>query len=728
MRLFSLAKSLNFRSFSNFCLAVLLTIPIQGKLSSAQAANSENPLFTQPRDRITNYVDDEQRITLIGNRHPLATAENDAGPVAPDYRMDRMVLTLLPDAAQETALQQLLEEQQNPESPYYHRWLSPQQYGESFGVSDSDAAQVTDWLRAHGMEVEEIAGGRRAIVFSGTAEQVESAFHTQIHAYKVAGEIHHANDDEPQIPTAFSGVVGGVVSLHDFRAQPMHNGARLPAPQFTSGENYYLAPGDFSTIYNLNPAYQQKIVGSGQSIAIVARSNINMSDVARFRSSFGLPANNPQIILNGTNPGIWNFSEETEADLDVEWAGAVAKGAGIKFVVSKPTNSTDGSYLSAQYIVSHDVAPILTMSFGLCEAELGASGNTFINSLWEQAAAEGITVLVSAGDSGAADCDSASSTRATHGRAVNGLCSTPYSTCVGGTEFNDTARPSLYWSSKNASGTQSSALSYIPEITWNESISGLWAGGGGASMIYRKPAWQDSAGVPADGKRDVPDVSLSSAGHDGYLIYQDGELYVVGGTSAAAPSFAGIMALVLQSERAKQGNANPVFYALAGKQLAGGAAVFHDVVHGNNSVPGQTGFNAAAAYDQATGLGSVDGSVLVGHWNDATIGSPALRITPSTSAVPISAGSNVSIILSVDRSGGFSAPVEFSLSGLPSGMSATFAPATLPAPGSGVSRLRVGATSSVKPGTYNATVSASAGSTKQQIPLSIVFSRSAAIR
>src|SRR5579872_3314943 len=729
MRFVCSAKSVNFCSFSIFFLTVLLTISVQSRSSEAQVpSTANNPLLTQPRDRITKYVDDERRVTLAGNRHPLATSQNDAGAVGPDYRMDRMVLTLLPDATQESALAQLLDEQQNPESPYYHRWLTPQQYAENFGVSETDVAQVTEWLEMHGMDVEEISGGRRAIVFSGTAAQVESAFHTQIHTYKVGGEIHHANSSDPQIPKAFSGVVGGVVSLHDFRAQPMHNGARLPTPEFTSGGSYYLAPADFATIYNLNPAYQQGIVGSGQSIAIVARSNINLSDVIQFRSFFGLPANNPQIIINGTDPGIWNSGEETEADLDVEWVGAAARGAAIKFVVSKSTNSTDGTYLSAQYIVSHDIAPIVTMSFGLCEASLGSSANAFISSLWQQAAAEGITVFVSAGDSGAAGCDSPSTTRATHGRAVNGLCSTPYSICVGGTEFNDTAHPSLYWSSKNAGSTESSALSYIPETTWNESGSGgLWAGGGGASTTYSKPAWQSGPGVPADGRRDVPDVSLASAGHDGYLIYQDSQLYVVGGTSAASPSFAGIMALVLQGEAARQGNANPFFYTLATKQAAGGAAIFHDVTAGNNSVPGQTGFNAATGYDQATGLGSVDASILVSHWNDAT-SAPGFRVTPSTSSVTISPGSSISVVLAVAVSGGFNAPVAFSLSGLPSGISATFAPVKIAAPGSGSSTLKFSAASAVKAGTYNLAVSASSGSTKQEIPLSIVCSRPVAKR
>src|ERR1039458_8255885 len=514
-------------------------------------------------------------VTLHGNMHPLALAQYDAGAVAPDYPMEHMLLTLLPDATQQDALNQLVDGQHNPESPYYHQWLTPEQYGERFGVSDADVAQVTGWLQGHGMEVEEITAGRRSIVFSGIAAQVQQAFHTQIHTYKIGEEFHHANAKDPEIPAALVQVVGGVVSLHDFHSEPMHGLVRKPSPDFTSGGSHYLAPADFATIYNLAPIYQQAINGSGQSVAIVARSNIKLADVRQFRTFFGLPANDPQIIVNGADPGIWNSNEETEADLDVEWSGAVAKNATIKFVVSKSTNSSDGVDLSAQYIVNHNLAPVMSASFGLCEASLGSSGNGFLNSLWQQAAAQGITVFVSSGDNGAAGCDSASASSATHGRGVNGLCSTPYSGCVGGNEFNDTSNPTLYWSSTNVTGTQASALSYIPEVAWNESGpgKGLWASGGGASSVYGKPSWQAGTGVPADGRRDVPDVSLSSAGHDGYLIYQEGGLYVVGGTSAASPSFAGVMALVVQHTAARQGNANTAFYSLASKQRAGGRSI-----------------------------------------------------------------------------------------------------------------------------------------------------------
>jgi pseudomonalisin len=708
------------RPFSFLVVTIFLTLLSQDIPARAQPpADPPNPLFSQPQDRITTFIDDEQRIVLSGNRHPLAIAQYDAGAVSPTYRMDGMVLTLLPDAAQQDALEQLLDAQHNPESPYFHQWLTPEQYGERFGVSESDAAQVTAWLQAHGMEVAEVTPGLGSVVFSGSAEQVESAFHTQIHTYKIGNEVHHANANDPEIPAAFAGVVGGVVSLHDFRSAPMNNGARIPIPDFTSGGTYYLAPADFATIYDLTPLYQQSINGSGQSVAIVARSNINIADVRQFRTSFGLPANDPQIIVNGADPGILGSGEETEADLDVEWSGAVARNAAIKFVVSKSTNSSDGVYLSAQYIVGHNLAPVMSMSFSLCEAALGSSGNSFINSLWQQAAAQGITVFVSSGDSGAAGCDSASASRATQGRAVNGLCSTPYSVCVGGTEFNDTSNPSLYWSRTNASGTQSSAVSYIPEVAWNESSAGgLWATGGGMSAIYAKPSWQTGSGVPADGKRDVPDVSLTSAGHDGYLIYQNGGLYVVGGTSPAAPSFAGAMALVVQNSAARQGNANTAFYSLATRQRAGGASVFHDITSGNNSVPGQTGFAATTGYDQATGLGSIDGLVLVSHWSDAT-STPAFHAAASASSLTVKNGSNNSITLTVTVSGGFNAPVAFSVTGLPSAVSATFTHASLAAPGSGTSVLKLSAASGAKAGSYSATVSATSGTTKQQIPLAV---------
>jgi subtilase family serine protease len=725
------AASLDRRAFSFLTLTILFSLLSLNLPARAQSpSDPPSPLLAQSRfvqvsDRITSFIDDDQRVTLHGNVHPLALAQYDAGAVAPDFLMEHMLLTLLPDATQQDALDQLVDAQNNLESPYYHQWLTPEQYGERFGVSDADTAQIAGWLQEHGMEVEEVAAGRRSIIFSGTAAEVQEIFHTSIHTYKVSGEVHHANIKDPEIPAALVQVVGGVVSLHDFHSAPTHSLVRKPSPDFSSGGANYLAPADFATIYDLGPLYQQAINGSGQSIAIVARSNIKIADARQFRTFFGLPANDPQIIVNGTDPGIWSSGEETEADLDVEWSGAVARNASIKFVVSKSTNASDGVDLSAQYIVNHNLAPVMSTSFGLCEASLGSSGNSFLNSLWQQAAAEGITVFVSSGDSGAAGCDSASAAAATHGRGVNGLCSTPYSVCVGGTELNDVSNPTRYWASSSSPGTQASALSYIPEVVWNVSGpgQGLWAGGGGASVLYTKPSWQAGTGVPADGKRDVPDVALTAAGHDGYLIYQEGELYVVGGTSAASPSFAGVMALVVQNTAARQGNANGAFYSLASKQRAGGASVFHDTTVCNNSVPGQTGFNATVGYDQASGLGSIDGSILVNHWGDASPAVPAFHAALSASSLSVTAGSNHSIAVTVTVSGGFKAAVALSITGLPSGVSGAFTPTALSAPGSGSSVLKIAATSGAKAGIYSATVSASSGTTKQQIPLSVTIVR-----
>jgi pseudomonalisin len=492
------------RSSKSFVLRqtmLLLMLAVLG-LGPGLIASAQTKFSAQPRDRITSSIDDERTVVLPGNRHPLATAANDIGTVPEDYRMERMILTLKPSAAQQAALEQLIAAQHDAASPYFHRWLTPEEYGQRFGVSENDLEQITNWLASHGLDSVEIGSSRTSITFSGAAAQVEEAFHTPIHAYRVDGELHHANVQDPEIPEALAEVVAGVVSLHDFRSAPMHTALQSPVTEFSAGNTHYMAPADFATIYDVAPLYQQGIDGAGQSIAIVGRSNINLSDVREFRSTFGLPANDPQIIVNGTNPGVLNSNEESEADLDVEWSGAVAKKATIKFVVSASTSSSDGSYLSAQYIVNHNLAPVMSMSFGLCEAALGASGNSFINSLWQQAAAQGISVFVSSGDSGAAGCDSASSTRAVNGRAVNGLCSSPYSVCVGGTQFSD-SNYSLYWAPSNST-TMGSALSYIPEAAWNASaVSGLWSGGGGVSTLYAKPTWQSGVGVPADGRRPM---------------------------------------------------------------------------------------------------------------------------------------------------------------------------------------------------------------------------------
>jgi uncharacterized membrane protein len=692
---------------------------------SVAFAQEQGPLMARPANRI-HAIDDRRTVTLPGNRYPLARTAYEVGAADPASRMERMILVLQPDPLQQKAIENLAAAQHDPESPLYHQWLTPESFAEHFGVSREDLDRVVDWLGTHGFSIDDLPAGGRTIVFSGSAGQVESAFHTAMRRYRIGGEIHSANASDPEIPEAMAGVVAGIVTLHDFHRQPMHRLVQA-VPQYTTGGAHYLAPGDFATIYDVAPLYAGGVDGSGQSIAIVGRCNINVSDVQAFRSMSGLPSNNPTVLVNGANPGIFSSDEELEAVLDVSWSGAVAPKAAVTLVVSASTTASDGVDLSAQYIVSRNLAPVMSTSFGSCESDMGAAELSFYNNLWQQAAAQGITAFVAAGDSGAAGCDSPSESTATGGLAVNGLCSTPYSVCVGGTEFNEVANA---WSSAN-SASMSSALGYMPEGVWNESGSnggsGLDAGGGGASAYYAKPSWQTGKGVPADGRRDVPDVSLSASGHDAYLLYIAPELMAVAGTSAASPSFAGLMALVNQQTASRQGNANASFYPLASLQESGGLSYFHDITSGNNSVPGLTGFSAAPGYDQASGLGSVDAAVLVNHWTDANSApTPGLTLTVAPGSIAVAAGASGTVTAQVHATGGSSSSsIVLSVSGAPFGVTAAFGVTAIAAPG-GSSVLTIATPANAAIGIYPLTIQATDGALTRTFPLTLTITSAAA--
>lgn len=657
-------------------------------------------------------INDADRVTLHGNTHPLARAEFDRGSADAATPMNNMILVLSPRAGAQEQLQQLLAEQQDPKSPNFHKWLTPAEFGLRFGPTDQDIADASAWLKKFGFTIEHVADGRLWINFSGDVQKVERAFQTNIRQYEVNGKLHHANASDPTIPRALTGLVLGVASLNDF---PKHRNStinQLPADFTDAGGSHFMAPADFSLIYNVNPLYAASpaVDGTGQTIAIVGRTDINLADVQFFRSFFGLSAKDPVSIHNGADPGNLGGGEETEADLDVEWSGAIARNATIDFVISQSTAATDGVDLSAQYIVNNNLASIMSTSFGLCEQALGAAGNNFWSNLFAQAAAQGITAFVSSGDSGAAGCDPSGNASGT-GAGVNGLASTPNNVAVGGTQFNENG--GNFWSSANNPADQSSVLSYIPEVAWNESGatvggSGLFSTGGGQSLIYVKPAYQSGPGVPADGARDLPDVSLSSAGHDGYLIIQghtaaNSGLAAVGGTSAASPSFAGLMALIVQKDGA-QGNANPVFYSLGQSQALGGAAVYHDTTTGNNSVPGVTGFNAGAGYDQSTGWGSVDAASLVNAWPSPA---PDFSIAASPASQSVNQGVTANYTVTLTALNGFANTVNFSISGLPTDAAATFTPASLA--GAGSSALAISTAATTATGSYPLTITATDG-------------------
>jgi hypothetical protein len=715
----------------------------------------------QVRPRVLEAVDDARRITLSGNVHPLARAEFDRGAVAESQPMNRILLLLKRSDEQEAALQDTLAKQQDKSSPSFHQWLTPEQFGAQFGPADTAIQAVTDWLTRQGFTIGKIYSGKMVIEFSGTAGQVQCAFGTAIHNYEVDGKLYSANANDPQIPAALAPVVTGVVSLHNF---PRQSHARYLGefrrtvgkpglqPLFTfprpngPGNFYGMGPGDFATIYNSKTLISGGNNGTGQTIGIVGETQLNPQDVIDFRTMFGLPANftASNIILNGEDPGITSMGEESEADLDVQWSGATAPGATIKYVVSASTPASSGVDLSALYIIEHNLADVMSESYGECEKGLGTTGNNFYNSLWEQAAAQGITVVVSSGDGGSAGCDNFNTQRpAAQGLAVSGIAGTSFNVSVGGTDFDQASNPTLYWNATNdATGT--SAIGYIPEIPWNESCAqiglagcgasapngslNIVAGSGGPSAVYGKPAWQMGVGgMPNDSHRDQPDVSLfASPGFDGtgYVVCQQDrnlnglpscnlnttngylDFHIIGGTSASAPAFAGVMALVNQYQAGqpggstRQGNANHTLYALAKKSGASctsstteaAGCVFNDVVvtgnsyiasHygssvGTNSVPCQGGtpncsvalagsngvlvdpvhtsteaWTGAAGYDMATGLGTVNVNNLATKWGTVSTVKTTTSLTLSpTSGITHGSSENVTVNIIVAPSNG----------------------------------------------------------------------------
>ena len=621
---------------------------------------------TQAQSRILTPIKNEERFTVAGSTSPLLKASVDNGRMTGGQNLGRMLLMLSPTADQDQQAADLIAALHDSSSPSYHKWLTPAQYGQQFGVGAEDAAKVQQWLQTQGMTVHEISQSRRFIVFSGTVGQVEQAFSTEMHTYSYKNTKFIANSTEVQIPAALAQVVKGVVRLHsDPRLPNLKIGQKIGVNRKTGkieGQygQHFMGPADFATIYNVKPLYAAGIDGTGESIAIVSRSSLadpqynidGIQDVRDFRNVMGLPPNDPQMIINGDDPQVQSYDDTLEALLDVTWAGAVAPGAHIIAVASQ-SNFADGVDISAAYIVDHNLAPIMSTSFGSCEQNMGAVQTAFYNALWQQAAAQGITSFVSTGDNGGAGCDSQSSGLfASQGLAVNGIASTPYNVAVGGTQFDDVANSDTYWSVTGDPATLKSAISYIPEIVWNESsndpfATSLWAGSGGVSTIYAKPNWQTASGVPNDGKRDLPDISLAAAGHTGYALCFEGScsdpnfIYIspVGGTSASSPAAAGVMALALQQLGGKpQGLANYEFY-----KLAATPGIYHDITKGDNKVPdtnGQftVGYSAGPGYDLATGLGSFDANALVTNWPtaSATAGSTttlALRNGQATNVV-----------------------------------------------------------------------------------------------
>jgi pseudomonalisin len=607
---------------------------------------------------------------LAQGRAAWATVENDLGEIEDSLPLSHLTVVLKRSPERQQAFEELLRQQQDPDSPNFHHWLTPVEVGERFGASAQSIDAVTSWLQAQGLRVDAVANSRVRIGFSGSAASVGGAFASRLHTYLVDGEQRIAPAGVPRIPAALSAIVQsvhGLETLHEKSdqrsrtAQVQASAREQPAGTSCSGTvcTHYIWPADFAAIYDLNPVYQQGVNGAGQTIAIIGRANVYLPDIENFQKKAGLAIKDPVTIIppNGIDPGPPESTGTTpgdqgEATLDVTRASSVAPGATIDLVISANSSTVSGIFVASHYVVDATpvFAQIMSLSFSLCEQQAG-SGVFLWDSLFSQAAAEGISVFVSSGDSGAAGCDKAFATPpANQIASPSYICASSYVTCVGGTQFADTANPNAYWRTTNTSGFES-AFGYIPEGAWNEPLNSVGnpqpaATGGGVSAYIPTPSWQTGPGVPGRQGRYTPDISFSSSAHDAYVKCQaasggdcvsdsTGLFHFIGssGTSAAAPSMAGIAALLNQKMGAAQGNLNPRLYALAASP---GDGVFHDVtvatsgVAGcdvsvpsmcNNSTPGSLGLSGGLAgyavgpgYDLATGLGSIDVANLLAHW------------------------------------------------------------------------------------------------------------------
>ncbi|MGU7782214.1 S53 family peptidase [Burkholderia sp. PU8-34] len=724
------------RRDSVIAVSLLLPFVIFGKVSVAMAQSA--------RQLVTQVVDDRKTVTLPGNIRPEVNAVNDHGAIDDTRVLSHVQLLLKRPAERDADLARFMTLLHDPKSAEFHQWLTAAQFRSRFGPADADVNAVSDWLSRHGLTVNGVQSGGMVIDFSGTAGQIRDAFRTEIHHIAANGVAHIANASNPQIPAALADVVRGIVSLSDFTP---HTDFR-PRSDYTfaggSATLHAVVPADLATIYNANPLLRAGISGKGQTIAVIENTNVySTADWTTFRSAFGLSGYTSGAFAqvhpapasganNCSNPGVVAASER-EAVLDAEWASAAAPGASIMLASCGDTSTTFGGLIALQNLVNGSNPPaIISVSYGECEAKNGAAANAAYAAIYQQAAALGISVFVSAGDQGAASCDAGQS-NATHGIGVSGLASTPYNVAVGGTDFGDASAgvTGSYWNSGNTS-TYGSAISYIPEIPWNNSCASVLiaralgysttyganglcnsptgksafltisAGSGGPSGCatgspslggvvsgtcqgYAKPVWQALvAGNPIDGVRDIPDVSLFAAsgvwGH--YYVVCDSDTSNGGatctgapsgwsgggGTSFAAPIWAGFQALVNQyTGGARQGNPGPVYYELAAVQnvLLGSSVcnssignrvasncVFYNVTSGDMDVncSGSTNcflpsgtygvlstsnasyakaYGTSTGWNFATGIGTVNVTNLAANWlNVNYLVSQVLHLTP----------------------------------------------------------------------------------------------------
>ncbi len=595
------------------------------------------------QSRIHDEVNSSVTTVLPGSQHPLALPQNDAGRMPSGTRLNGVTLYFSRTAAQQADLNTLLAAQQDPSSPQYHKWLTPEQFGARFGMAQPDIEKVKAWLEQQGFTIGSVMRSATGIRFSGTIGQIESAFGTQMHYYTVGGEKHFAAATALSVPSALAGVVAGIRNLDDFRPRAQHIPVRKNFTSGASGNNFF-APPDIVTAYDIQPLHSSMVDGTGQTIAIMGQSYVNVADIEAFQTASGLTKKDPQLVLvPGTgNDGAFRQGDESESDLDLEWSGAMAPGANVVFVYTG-NDSNFNVFDSVQFAVDNKIGTIISLSYSTCEANFtGGSTNTIFKTyegMFSQAATQGQTVMAASGDQGSTACflnnppqPGEPPLNFQEQIAVNYPASSAYVTGVGGTaapssDVDGGSNSSAFWSSNGTNDVTSSLLKYIPENVWNDDPPScpapfthcLSSTGGGKSILVAQPSWQTAYFTatghanPSSSHRLVPDISFySSPNLPGYLYctsdqsqwdpgdpttgtppqaascnagFRDnatGDLNVAGGTSFATPIFAGIVAMLNQSSgnAAGSGLVNTELYKLASNSATSGA--FHDVTSGNN--------------------------------------------------------------------------------------------------------------------------------------------------
>lgn len=631
-RAFALVLSLRRLSAlrSPFGLAGLFTLLVVVATAAGAQSGTRMPESPAPaRTLISGPVDRARLAKVPGAVHPELHLHTDLGPADDSLPMEHMQLLLRRSPERQAAFDALVKAQQQPGSPSYHQWLTPEQIGAQFGPAPADVDTIRTYLQGQGFRVNRVSKSGMIIDFSGTAGQVKQSFATEIHVLASAsGERRYGAVKDAELPEALLPAVQGFVSLSNIPSHPLSRQAS--APQYLNANmNQDVSPADFYAIYGAGVPIDSGYNGKGMTIALLERSDINPDDVTTFREMFDIsPATAQLTVQHGSNsvscsdPGVLTPSpasnDEGEAVLDTEWAGALAPQANLLFLSCASTNATTGEILASEAAVDDNLGDILSLSYG--GSEIGqATFAAFISNVWEQASAQGQTVIVAAGDSGSDMADDGASI-GTSGLNVNAYASTAYNLAAGGLDFQDSYNaaidpgtafgPAAFWSPQSGQGGLT-VNGYVPETTWNGSCaSSLWVraaegagasatsmcndsarnratqgdnsllipagGGGGESTISPRPDWQNGTvfGLPsiADApNRVLPDISLfASVNVSGHALVQyqsdlSSNVIEAGGTSFVAPQLAGIFADLATKTGGRLGNVAPQLYALAAK-------------------------------------------------------------------------------------------------------------------------------------------------------------------